>query len=153
MIRNFDEVKKQLSDLAGIINSFKSEAVQLRIVDLIFQGVRLDRPVEAKETDVRVSAPRRVRTSTARGKKRAGNSDKKKGPTGRGGPASLLSELINEGYFKEKRVLKEIIDYCANKKARTLKANELSGPLGRFVRDHRLDRDPNKDGQYEYFKK
>lgn len=36
MIKNFEIVKKQLSELAGIVNSFKSEAVQLRIVELIF---------------------------------------------------------------------------------------------------------------------
>ncbi len=28
MIENFDEIKKDLSELAGVINSFKSEAVQ-----------------------------------------------------------------------------------------------------------------------------
>ena len=36
MIKNFDEIKEQLKELSGVINSFKSEAVQLRIVELVF---------------------------------------------------------------------------------------------------------------------
>ena len=36
MIKNFETVKEQLGELAGVVNSFKSEAVQLRIVELIF---------------------------------------------------------------------------------------------------------------------
>ena len=35
MISNFDEVKKQLSELSEVINKFKSEAVQLRIVEIV----------------------------------------------------------------------------------------------------------------------
>ena len=35
MIENFEQTKKQLSELASVINSFKSEAVQLKIIELI----------------------------------------------------------------------------------------------------------------------
>ena len=35
MIEQFDTVREQLAQLAPIINSFKSEAVQLRLVELI----------------------------------------------------------------------------------------------------------------------
>jgi len=33
MIKNFEEIKKQLNELSTVINSFKSEAVQLRIIE------------------------------------------------------------------------------------------------------------------------
>ena len=36
MIKNFEEIKTQLKDLSEIVNSFKSEAVQLKIVELVF---------------------------------------------------------------------------------------------------------------------
>lgn len=39
MISNFEQMKAQLAELANVINAFKSEAVQLRIVELIFQNV------------------------------------------------------------------------------------------------------------------
>ncbi|MFC1636071.1 hypothetical protein ACFL5Z_14630 [Planctomycetota bacterium] len=35
MVRNFETVKKELKELAGVVNAFKSEAVQLRIVELV----------------------------------------------------------------------------------------------------------------------
>ena len=38
MIKNFDVIKEQLKELAGVINSFKSEAVQLRLIELVFEG-------------------------------------------------------------------------------------------------------------------
>lgn len=38
MIKNFDETKRQLAELATVLNSFKSEAVQLRIIELVLQG-------------------------------------------------------------------------------------------------------------------
>ena len=43
MIKNFDELKTQLSDLSSVINSFKSEAVQLRIVEAHFPRIGLGR--------------------------------------------------------------------------------------------------------------
>lgn len=36
MIQNFDLLKQQLSELSPIINSFKSETVQLRVIELVF---------------------------------------------------------------------------------------------------------------------
>jgi hypothetical protein len=38
MIKNFAGLRQQLEELSTVINSFKSEAVQLRIVELIFKG-------------------------------------------------------------------------------------------------------------------
>ena len=35
MISNFNEVKMQLAELSEVINKFKSEAVQLRIVEIV----------------------------------------------------------------------------------------------------------------------
>jgi hypothetical protein len=37
MLKNIDLIKKQLSELASVINLYKSEAVQLKLVELIFK--------------------------------------------------------------------------------------------------------------------
>lgn len=37
MHKQFDELKKQLSELSETLNRFESEAVQLRIVELLFK--------------------------------------------------------------------------------------------------------------------
>jgi hypothetical protein len=46
MIKNFENVKAQIAELASVINSFKSEAVQLRIIELV-----LGTPQEAESTE------------------------------------------------------------------------------------------------------
>lgn len=44
---DFEKVKGQLKELSELINSFKSEAVQLKLIDMIFQD---GNPVELKST-------------------------------------------------------------------------------------------------------
>jgi hypothetical protein len=46
-MKNFDQIKDQLKELAEIVNGFKSEAVQLRIVELVF-----DRPLSEPKNQV-----------------------------------------------------------------------------------------------------
>jgi hypothetical protein len=62
-----------------------------------------------------------------------------------------LSSLIDEDFFSKHQTLNSIIEQAKTNKATILKPNELSGPLARFVRDGRLKREKNIDGQYEYF--
>jgi len=38
MLKDLEQLKKQLAELAEVINSFKSEAVQLKIIEFIFKG-------------------------------------------------------------------------------------------------------------------
>lgn len=152
MISNFEQIKAQLAELANVINAFKSEAVQLRIVELIFQNV----PTPSTQGE----APEKQRTRRRRAAKRTKTTvvgaegepptKGKKARTGKAGPAAVLNELIGENYFSTKKTLGDIINHCSAKKARNFKPNELSTPLARFVRDNRLKRDKNKDGQFEY---
>lgn len=150
MIQNFDGVKKQLQELAGVLNSFKSEAVQLRLIELIFQGTEVIGEGEDKEHLRPKPAKRKVVKAA---KKQGAAKGKRSAKAGRAGPATTITQLIEEGFFKSKRTINDIIEHARKKKARKFKANELSGPLARFVRDGRLDRDRNKDQQYEYCKK
>jgi hypothetical protein len=155
MIRDFDELKKQLQELSSIINAFTSEAVQVRIVELIFKEEGGEEEQKEREADT----PRqRSRRRKRRPKKKAETSSgepstrKRAARGGRKGAVTILDELISEGFFKENRAIKDIIEEARSQKARTFKANELSGPLTRFVRDERLSRQKNTDGQFEYFK-
>ena len=53
MIANFDEVSRQLKELATVINTFKSEAVQLRIIEIVLAGgtFRTAKPTESDDLD------------------------------------------------------------------------------------------------------
>lgn len=152
MIKNFEEVKKQLTELSSVINSFKSEAVQLKIVELIFKGVATP---EVKDENQQLSDPssatKKPKPKTRKSIQSA--SEKKGKKTGKIGPATVLNELLTDGYFDKARTLNDIIDYCDKHKARKFKPNELSSPLARFVRNGRLKREKNAENQYEYTKK
>lgn len=69
------------------------------------------------------------------------------------GAISTLEEIKNEGFFDQKRKIAEIIKHCSTTKVKHFKSNDLSGPLGRLVKDKKLRREKNTtDNQYEYFK-
>ena len=50
MIKDFETLKKQLTELANIINNFKSEAVQVRLVDLYLELARANEAASALNT-------------------------------------------------------------------------------------------------------
>jgi len=79
------------------------------------------------------------------------NSSKKTIRSGRKGAATLLKELIEEKYFETKKGLNDIVSYCSTKKATTLKPGDFSTKWTRFVRDEKLKREQNSEGQYEYY--
>ena len=162
MIKNFDEVKKQLGELAGVINAFKSEAVQLRIIELVLRsGGGEDHGPTVAETEVpkedessRVPGRRRRRAkpggsteaesaeSPARKRARKANGS---------GPMPTLEILIGEDFFKKRQTIGQIVEHSQSSKARLFKPNEISGSLGRLVRSGKLKREKNADGQFEYF--
>jgi hypothetical protein len=155
MIQNFEQLKGQLTELASIVNSFKSEAVQLRVVELILAGAAMEDKTEDKAIVSPVPPSRKSsgrRAKQAAKENSAGKTPRTSKKPRTVGPATLLSDLIDEGYFSEKHGISDILQYCGTHKARTLKANEVSSPLARFVRDERLKREKNADGNYEYFK-
>ena len=152
MFKSFDTIKAQLAELAPAINAFKSEAVQLRIVELIFSRRDED------DRDAEERAQPSSRREAKRPKKARGGPtgpEAAKGPkrrSGSAGPVVTLAELIDGAFFAKHRTLGDIIEHCRNDKAKHFRADQLSGPLARFVRDGRLKRQKNGDGQYEYWK-
>ena len=156
MFKDFDTIRAQLTELAPAINAFKSETVQLRIVELIF-GMRAPDDAEQPDQDIKSRRPRkarRIRKGAAAGDAsapRASNKSGKRKSSG-SGPIPTLNQLLEGGFFAKHRTLNDIIEHCRNDKARNFKPNQLSGPLGRLVRDQRLKRQKNADGQYEYWK-
>lgn len=153
MIKNFDEVKKQLGELSDVVNKFKSEQVQLKIVELVFRGAGVD--PESPDTDANPPPLAKKRARRGKSKGSAGAPEaangKKRATTGTG-PMPTLEQFITDGFFSQKRTIGAVVDHCKTK-ARNFKNNELSGPLGRLVRNNMLSRTKNADGQWEYSKK
>jgi hypothetical protein len=154
MIKNFEEVKRQLAEFSEVVNKFKSEAVQLRIVELVFKGATVSGDEDSlgnAEPDALRKRTKKRRAAAGDSSQATGDSKKKRSAVGTG-PKATLEQFIEEGFFNQKRTIGAVVDHCKIK-ARNFKNNELSGPLGRLVRDNKLSRTTSAENQYEYIKK
>jgi hypothetical protein len=154
MIKNYEVIKEQLRELAGVINTFKSEAVQLRLVELVFQAVETDSGNEpgggeGGTADRERSSRRRRRTKATPGQQKEGTPSKSTGG-GRPGGKAMLDRLHGEAFFKKPKTIKQLVEHCEHNLAFKYKQSDFSGPLGRLTRDGKLKRTKNTDKQYEY---
>lgn len=150
MIKNFDVIRGQLKELAGVINSFKSEAVQLRLIELVFAAAEGGSDEEAGEgAPAKQSRPRR-RARKKPGKSPAAAATTKAKGSGRPGGKAMLDRLHGEGFFKKPKAIKQLVEHCEHNLAFKYKQSDFSGPLGRLTRDGKLKRTKNADKQYEY---
>jgi hypothetical protein len=67
------------------------------------------------------------------------------------GAWAATTRLVSEGFFKERRVIGAIVEHMKENEGRRYKANEISPALLRLLRDKKLLRAKNEDGQYEYW--
>ena len=153
MIDDFDNVKKELTELATVLNTFKSESVQVRIVELLLganeSAVDDERPVKSPSARPRRRTKRRKVAKTA--EKDATTKPKRVATSGTG-PIALLSQLLAGDFFDSPRTIGEIVEHCKDNFARPIKPSDISGKLARLTRDQQLSRSKNADGQYEYVK-
>lgn len=146
MFKDLETLKKELSDLAPLVNAFKSESVQLKIIECIFHGsINLSGNPQIPEAATGASAKDKPITAKNGKPKRTGSSKL--------GPVKILQTLIDEGFFKKPQTIAQIIEHASSKKAVKLKATGLSGPLARYTRDNALERKKNAESQYEYSQK
>lgn len=153
MFKTFEATKTHLTELAEIINKFKSEAVQLRLIELIFAGAGFAQSAAAPRQEIappaKVTKSKRKSRTKPTPKADDGASTKKRASSG-SGPVATLLKTLEEGYFKQPRSIGDICSHCEVNLARRIKPNEISGKLGRMVRDRQLSRAKNSDKQYVY---
>ncbi|MCT8996894.1 hypothetical protein [Chelativorans intermedius] len=144
MNRNFHELKQQLTELSATINKFESEAVQLRIVELLFSQAGGEGLAEAPASAY-VSGP-------ARGGRRPQTADRRKTAPSASGAVAALAKLLDGDFFSEKRTIGDIVKKCEEEIGTRYKSNAFSGPLSRYARSGVLKREKNEEGKYVYFK-
>jgi hypothetical protein len=174
MIRDFNQTVEQLKELAKIINEFQSEAVQLKLIELLFSSKGLEilaaTPVKEKEKKAKaVAAPAEAPASEPSEtpvvvKRRPGRPPKiktdvpvakkpRKRSTDRPGPSMILKQLVDNNFFSDKRTIGEVVDYCQNVYKYDYKSTDLSGTLAKLAKDGFLVRAKNPESnQFEYSK-
>lgn len=150
MINNFDVLKEQLKELAVVINSFKCEAVQLRLIELVFGEANA-----GLGDDDQIGTSVSPKTARRKSKKKAEPSQRKQSATKtsnakRPGGKATLDRLLADGFFKKPKTIKQIVEHCEHNLAFKYNQSAFSGPLGRLTRDGKLKRTKNADKQYEY---
>jgi hypothetical protein len=150
-----NDLQSRLKSFADTVNAFKSEAVQLRVIDaLMAQLGPAARPPGSE------SASRRVRRTARKSPKsgpsldaspKASASRPRKTPSGPGAFAGI-SQLLDSGFFSSGKTIGDIVAHCKAAKGHHYKANECSPALLRLLRDEKLTREKNDAGQYEYTK-
>lgn len=154
MIRDFEKTKKQLAELAEVVNKFKSESVQLKVVEMLF-GTSVQEADTDHTTDSEKDVPRKRSKKKRATPKKATNtkkSTKARNHSSSLGPVTALNKLYEEGFFSKARSINDICKHSDVHLAKKIKPNEISGKLGRMVRNGELSRSKNSDNQYEYTK-
>lgn len=150
MFSNIDPLKGELTKLAGILNQFKSESVQVKLLEILLGR---QAPSAAPAAVAAVEQPRRKGRPPGSGKKAAPAKGKVRKERSKMGATGAINALLKLGYFKTRRTIAEVVDACESKVGATIKVTNLSGPLARFVQEGRLQRAKNKEDKFEYWAK
>lgn len=143
-------LKKDLGQLAAILNQFKSEAVQVKLLEQFMTTSAPAAPAAA------APAPRRGRPPGSGAKTAAPKAAKApKAPRKRGkmGATAALQKLIEAGFFKAHRTIADVTAASKDKLGVEIPVTNFSGPLMRFVNEKKLQRAKNKDDKFEYWAK
>ena len=169
MLKDFNKIKAQLKELSTVLNSFKSEAVQLKIVELLMEGVPVEKitekaPAPAKRGSKKAATkkaanivePTLATMPKKRGRPKLVQTKKTVKPAvkrtrKKTGPTSVLRQLIAEDFFSTSRPIAEIVKHCNEKLGMSVKSNDFSGLLMTHIKNNQLKREKDPaNGVYEY---
>jgi hypothetical protein len=141
---NIAQNKSEFAELARIVNQFNTEAVQLRVLELLLNGENFSGGHAAHNGDGAAGHSKDGKVALLAKPAKAHRKRKM-------GALSAVEALIDNGYFKGRRSISEVADQTKSKLSLKFETNELSGPLARLVQQGKLKRDKAKTGFYQYF--
>jgi len=146
MSRQIDKLKKQLMEISEVVNSFNSEAVQVRVVDRL-----LDAIIESERADADIGeifSKRPYKTRSADGVNSPVSIRNKKP-----GATKVLNKLLSTDFFYSPQSISSIASYCQDNFDSDFKTSELSGILLKLAKENKLRRErSNENNRFEYVK-
>lgn len=146
MSKQTEKLKKQLIEISEVVNLFKSEAVQVKVIDKL-----LDVMIDGDRTETDTIEPFAKRSFKQRlnGHSYEHSSNRKKP-----GATKVLNQLLtNTDFFDTHRSISSIADYCKSNYDSDFKTSELSGILLKLANEHKLRRErSNANNRFEYVK-
>ncbi|MEN0055781.1 MAG: hypothetical protein AAGC65_19030 [Mucilaginibacter sp.] len=144
MSKHIEKLKKQLVEVAEVVNSFQSEAVQVRIIDRLLEVMIESEKVDADGSELFSKKGRRMRSD-----------DENVATAGRKKPGAtkILNQLLNTDFFDVTRSISSIANYCKEQFDSDFKTSELSGILLKLANENKLRRErSNENNRFEYVK-
>ncbi len=139
MSKPIEKLKKQLIEISEVVNAFRSEAVQVKIVDKL-----LDAMIEFEKQDGDNS-------EILSGRKIAGDYDTRAGARKKPGATRVLNQLLSTDFFKTPQSISSIAEYCKAHFDSDFKTSELSGILLKLSNENKLKRQRNdENNRFEY---
>ena len=145
MSKPIEKLKKQLLEISEVINSFKSEAVQVKIVDKLLDAMIESERGEAEGSEIFGKKAGKYRSYQE--EDHGYFAGRKKPP----GATKILNQLLTTDYFKAAHSISAIADYCKEQFDSNFKTSELSGILLKLIKENKLKRQRNNENnRFEY---
>jgi hypothetical protein len=144
MSKHIEKLKKQLIEISEVVNSFKSEAVQVKIIDKLFDAMS-----EAEQHD------NEGNNTDILNKKARKQSENYSVTTGRKklGATKVLNQLLGTDFFEKAQSISSIANFCKHNYNSDFKTSELSGILLKLAKENKLRRERNNDNnRFEYIR-
>ncbi|CAN5248250.1 hypothetical protein BH09BAC6_BH09BAC6_30320 [soil metagenome] len=147
MNKQIEKLKKQLLDISEVVNSFQSEAVQVRVVDRLLDAIIESEKAETDGHEV----------TNKKGRKQRSEQDSKDVLTAPGtrkpGATKILNQLLSSDFFDVPHSISSIADYCKENFDSDFKTSELSGILLKLANENKLRRERSiENNRFEYVK-
>lgn len=145
MSRHIEKLKKQLVEIAEVVNSFQSEAVQVRVVDRLLDEIMETERVETEGSEIFNKRAQKPREENYNHANEVAQRRKKPGAT------KVLNQLLSGDFFKTPHSISSIADYCRENFDSEFKTSELSGILLKLAKENKLKRERSNDNnRFEY---
>ena len=132
MSKNIEKLKNDLTEIAEVVNSFQSEAVQLKVIDKLLDDVLgLQNLPTVKD---------RGQLSSAQSRKAVGST-------------KAVARLLTTDFFEQPHSIAEIAEACAQETGLDFTTAEISGVLIKLMKNSKLTREVSAEtNRYIYSK-
>jgi len=132
-------------EISEVVNSFKSEAVQVKVIDRLLDAMAESEKHDLEGSEIYLKRGRKLRTGI----------DDENSSFGRKKPGAtkILNQLLATDYFDSRHSISAIADYCKDHYDSDFKTSELSGILLKLAKENKLKRERSHDNnRFEYVK-
>ncbi len=146
MSKQVEKIKKQLLDVSDVVNSFRSEAVQVKIIERLLDAIIESEKSGFDSTDITSTGERKSKLSNTHN---SGSSPFRK----KVGATKVLNQILATDFFDNIHSISDIAEYCKKQYDADFKTSELSGILLKLAKENKLKRERNNENnRFEYIK-